>query len=330
MVKAVVRSHEVAKLAGVSRSAVSRAFTAGTYIAPETRRRILAAAEQLGYSPNAIARSLITSRTGIVGVVTATLDNPAYAASLDSICFELQERGVASLVLTATGLDETDRLVSKLLTYQVDGLILTAASLSSTVAAQCTRAGKPLVLMTRYTDVNHVMSVVSDNVQGGRNIADLLVDAGHARIAMISGLEATSDGRDRARGFRERLRELGHPDIVEPGFYSHQGATEAARRLLSSSVCPDALFCSNDVMAAAAFDVVRVEFGLRVPEDVAIVGYDNSSIAEWPAYSLTSVDQNIPEMARLAVAMLLDGGSIHRPSCRLTVPSTLVIRRSTR
>jgi DNA-binding LacI/PurR family transcriptional regulator len=331
MATPAIRSVDVARLAGVSRSAVSRAYTEGAYIAPETKRKVMQAAERLGYQPNAIARSLITNRTNIVGVVTAGLDNWAYAVYLESIGRHLQAQGFASLVMVATDLGETDSVVSKLLTYQVDGLILTAAPLSSTVAAQCERAGKPVVFVNRYTDVDHFTSIVNDNVQGGREVADLLVELGYERIAFIAGLETTSDGRDRARGFRERMAELGRAGFVtEPGFYSHQGATDAARRLLGKFPRPDAIFCANDVMAAAAIDVARVECGLRVPEDVAFVGYDNSRIAEWPAYSLTSMDHDIPEMARLAVEAVINADAAVTPDRRIVIPSRLVIRGSTR
>lgn len=329
MAQRIVRSKDVARLAGVSRSAVSRAYTDGAYIAAETRRKVLEAAEHLGYSPNAIARSLITSRTRIIGIVTATLENPAYAASLEAITLLLQEQGLASLIFLASSLDDTDRLVSKLLTYQVDAVILTAAARSSTVGAKCAQAGKPVILFNRYTDMDHVTSIVSDNVLGGREVARHLIQAGYRRIAFVSGLEETSDGRDRAYGFRDGMIEFGQPDFaVASGFYSHDGAARATRRLLDVDPRPDAIFCANDVMAAACIDVIRDERGLRVPEDVAVVGYDNSSLAQWPAYGITSIDQNIAELARLAVEFLTNGGPTRDPPRRIIVPPRLVIRRS--
>ena len=326
-----VRSEDVAKLAGVSRSAVSRAFTDGAYIAAETRRKVLEAAEELGYSPNAIARGLITNRTRLIGIISATLDNPAYAACLQSLSLLLPEPGLASIVMRASSLDDTDRLVSELLTYQVDGIILTAAARYSTVGAKCLRAGKPVILFNRYTDTDHATSVVSDNVGGARDVAHHLTAGGFRRIAFIAGLDGTSDGRDRSRGFRDGMIACGQPDFVTlPGFYSHNGATEATRRLLDGDPRPDAIFCANDVMAAACIDVVRDERGLRVPEDVAVVGYDNSSLAHWPAYSITSVDQDIAELARLAVGFLTDPRSGDDRPRRVVVRPRLIVRRSSR
>ena len=294
-----------------------------------TRKKVLSAAEELGYSPNAIARSLITSTTRIVGIVTAGLDNPSYAASLEAINTLLQERGFASLVFIAHELENTDDLVARLIKYRVDALILTAAPLSSNVVDQCTRANMPVVLFGRYTETDLVTTVVSDNVQGGCDVAEFLVGCGHRQIAFIAGLDETSDGRDRARGFHQHMIECGKPDYLQvPGFFSYDGATTATRRLLDGSRRPDAIFCANDVMAAAALDVVRDQLGLRVPEDVAIVGYDNSSIARWPAYSITSVDGNIPDMARLAVDAVVEASGSPRSEKRITVAPRLIRRRS--
>ena len=203
------RSLDVARLAGVSRSAVSRAFTEGAYIAPATRRKVLGAAATLGYSQNAIARSLITQRTGIVGVVTTALRNPFYASLLQETNELLQERGYASLLVVA-GRDNLDSLVPMLLSYQVDGFIITSAMLSSTMAARCHASGKPVVLVDRYIESDIVTSISSDNIVGAAAVADFLLDAGHRYIAFISGLPDTSSARDRERGFRLRLMERGH------------------------------------------------------------------------------------------------------------------------
>src|SRR4051812_33153343 len=151
------RSVDVARLAGVSRSAVSRAFTTGAYIAPETRRRVFDAAAMLGYSPNAIARSLITQRTYIIGIVTTDLHNPFYASLLQEMNELLQDKGYASLLMIA-GRDNLDALIPKLLSYQVDGFILTAVMLSSTMAARCHEIGKPVVLVDRYIESDTITS----------------------------------------------------------------------------------------------------------------------------------------------------------------------------
>jgi DNA-binding LacI/PurR family transcriptional regulator len=325
------RSLDVARLAGVSRSAVSRAFTEGAYIAPDTRRKVLEAAATLGYSPNAIARSLITQRTSIVGVVTTGLRNPFYASLLQETNELLQERGYASLLVVA-GRDNLDTLVPMLLSYQVDGFILTSALLSSTMAARCNASGKPVVLVDRYIESDTLTSISSDNAAGAAAVADLLVDAHHERIAFLAGMPDTSSSRDRERGFRERLAERGHPLFVaERGDYDYAMAAAAVRRLLAATPRPDAIFCANDVMAVAALDVARGEFRLDIPADLSIVGFDDSPLAASSAYRLTTIAQDVRRMALQATKALFD--RLARPDLpaeQQKIASHLIIRESAR
>lgn len=327
-----IRSLDVARLAGVSRSAVSRAFTEGAYIADETREKVLKAAAQLGYSPNAIARGLITRRSRMVGVVVADLSNPFYAGVLEATCLKLQQHGLAPLLLSCRHSQDLDSLIPQLLAYQVDGVLIAASTLSSTIATQCARAGRPVVLINRYVSYDAVSAVTCDNVGGGREVADRLVAGGHKRIAFLAGLEDTSSSRDREKGFVGRLGELGialHARDV--GNYAYDGATAAVRRLLARRPRPDAIFCANDTMAIAAIDVARNEFDLQLPRDLSIAGYDNIDAASWRGYDLTSVDQNLERMVATAIDLLLqlrdDPGS--RPQ-HVQVPARLEVRGSTR
>jgi DNA-binding LacI/PurR family transcriptional regulator len=325
-----VRSIDVARLAGVSRSAVSRAFTEGAYVADETREKVLKAAAQLGYSPNAIARGLITRRSRMVGVVIADLSNPFYARVLEATCLKLQEAGLAPLLLSCRRSQDLDSLVPQLLAYQVDGVLIAAATLSSTLATQCARAGRPVVLINRYVSFDAVSAVTCDNAGGARAVADHLVQAGHKRIAFLAGLEDTSSSRDRERGFVARLGE--HKVALfarEVGNYTYDGAAAAVRRLLARRQRPDAIFCANDTMAIAAIDVARHEFGLDVPADLSISGYDNIEAASWKGYDLTSVDQDIDRMSAAAVALLQNEQSRGKPQ-HILVPARLEVRSSTR
>ena len=325
-----VGSHDVARLAGVSRSAVSRAFTPGAYIAPETRRKVMEAAELLNYRPNAIARSLSKKRSGLVGLIGASLDNPFYAQLLAALGSELQEHGYATLLLVART-ENLDDLIPQLLSYQVDGVILPAVHLSSQMAVELEKSGRPVVLVNRYLQEEIVSSVSGDNRGGGRVVGEMLARAGHQRIAFMAGETDTSSSRDRLEGFRDGLAAHGRSIYAsDVGQYRHAEAIEATRRLLSLSPRPDAIFCANDVMAMAALEIARVEFGLSIPDQLAIVGYDNSDQAGWPPYQLTSVDQHLGEMARLSVDLLMaklasgDGTVEHR-----VVPATLIRRATT-
>ncbi|BBK30064.1 LacI family transcriptional regulator [Allostella humosa] len=327
-----VRSIDVARLAGVSRSAVSRAFTAGAYIAEDTREKVLHAAELLGYSPNAIARGLITRRSRIVGVVVADLSNPFYARVLESICLKLQDAGLAPLLLSCRHSRDLDSLVPQLLAYQVDGVLIAAATLSSTLAAQCARAGRPVVLINRYVDFDAVSAVYCDNAVGGREMADHLVAGGHQRIAFMAGLEDTSSSRDREKGFVDRLRQRGQPLYArDVGNYSYEDAAAAARRLLALNPRPDAIFCANDTMAIGAIDVARNELDLVLPHDLSIAGYDNIDAARWKGYDLTTVDQSVDQMTARAVELLV--AQREQPGSdpvRASMPCRLEVRGSTR
>ncbi len=324
-----VGSEDVARLAGVSRSAVSRAFTEGAYIAEGTKAKVLEAARVLGYRPNAIARSLSGRRTGIIGIVLGQLENPFYAEILEALTKLLQARGLAPLLFLSDP-ENMDELVSTLLTYQVDGVLLPAATLSSRMAVQCERSGTPVVLVNRYSRHENISSVAGDNLGGGASVAELFIRQGIRRIAYIGGLPDTSSDNDREQGFRMTLSANGIvPIAAVPGYYTHEGGAAAARKIFMTQR-PEAIFCANDVMAMAALEVAEREFGIAVPKDLVIVGYDNSKQAGWPLYSLTSVDQNIPEMATRAVNLLIEHiAEIAMPAQHLVVPSRLVERRST-
>jgi DNA-binding LacI/PurR family transcriptional regulator len=327
----IIGSADVARLAGVSRSAVSRAFTPGAYIAPETRQRVLEAAETLHYQPNAMARSLAKKRSGLIGIIMADLENPFYAELLARLSAELQSLGYATLLLTARSAS-VDEFIERLLSYQVDGVILPAVTLSSRMAVALQRSGRPVVLVNNYVRDDLVSSVINDNFRGGQMVGDLLVRAGYRRIAYIGGEADTSSGRDRGNGLAQRLAESGLAIYAqESGEYRHLEAAEAARKLLSLDPRPDAIFCANDVMAVAALTVAKAEFGIKVPEDLAIVGYDNSDQAARPLYQLTTVDQHLDRMARTTIELMMKQLSSDSPQVEhVVVPATLVERATTR
>lgn len=301
-----VTAHDVARRAGVSRSAVSRCFTIGASIAPATRTRILAAAEALGYRPNALARSLITRRSGLIAVVLGQLDNPFYADLLARLAGALQAEGYRLLLFFASPQDAPDPLVGQILPYQVDGIVLAATTLTSGLADACAAAGIPVVLVNRTTDRTAVASVTSANRDGGRLAARFLLAAGHRRCAYVAGAAGASTNRDRALGFAEVLHEAGlGPPVQAEGHYTHAGASAAARTLLGSPEPPEAVFCANDHMAIAVLDIARREFGLRIPDDLSVVGFDDAPQARWGAYALTTVEQPVDAMVAAAVALMV-------------------------
>jgi DNA-binding LacI/PurR family transcriptional regulator len=332
MLKDKVTSNEVARVAGVSQSAVSRAFTPGASVSEATRKKILKAAKTLGYRPNAIARSLITSKSRIVGVVVAYFNNQFYPDLLGKLSSELHAQGYQILLFSGSIDRHSDELLSQVLQYQVDGIILLSSSLSSEFSAECASLGVPVVLVNRTTAQDDVSSVTGDNFKGGKLIANFLLAGGHKRFGFVAGTPNSSTNRDREAGFLRTLRANGIKDFQRAvGNYTWEGAARATRELLSGRKRPDAIFCANDHMALAAMDVARFEFGLRIPRDLSIVGYDDAGAARWPSYNLTTVEQPVAEMASAAVKILIS--QINRDltsPVHTIVPLSLIVRSSAR
>lgn len=330
--KGRITSVDVARRAGVSQSAVSRTFTPGASVGAKTREKVIAAATALGYRPNAIARSLITSRSRMIGVVMAYLDNQFYPDVLEALGERLQERGYQVLLFTGFKDRDSDPVMGHILQYQVDGLILASTTLSSALAEECAAAGVPIVLINRTTQRDSVSSVTSDNLTGGRAVAEFLVAGGHRRYAYVAGIAKSSTNRDREAGFCEGLEAAGIGELVRvAGHYSEEGAAQAARQLFSRFDPPDAVFCANDHMALSVLDVARHEFGLRVPEDVSIIGYDDVRPAGWKSYSLTTVEQPLDSMVDATIEILMDQIEGESASPRHEViPGDLVVRGSAR
>ncbi|ODT77982.1 MAG: LacI family transcriptional regulator [Pelagibacterium sp. SCN 64-44] len=302
-----VTSSQVAEHAGVSQSAVSRTFTPGASISPKTRAKVLASAKILGYRPNAIARSLITSRSRIIAVVMAYLENLFYPDVLEELGRALAAENYHLLLFTGFMDRDSDPVFDQLMQYRVDGIILASTSLSSELSEECATAGIPVVLFNRTTERDAVSSVTTRNREGGKRIADFLVAGGHKSFGYIAGLENSSTNRDRQEGFMDGLAAHGFTEaIVETGNYSRSEAEDAARKMLSRPDRPEALFVANDHMAVAVMDVARYEFGLSIPEDLSIVGYDDVGPARWTSYGITSMSQPLKRMVEATVDILMD------------------------
>jgi DNA-binding LacI/PurR family transcriptional regulator len=331
--RARVTSLDVARHAGVSQSAVSRALSPGsTGVSDALRARVRAAAEVLGYRPNAHARSLISGRSRIIAILFSYLDNPFYALALEKFCAALQAEGYHALVFlepdTTRGIK---RAVVDLLDYRVDGIITASVELSSQITDECLAFGIPIVMFNRVREDHRLSSVTTDNVAGGRLAAQHLLSLGRERIAVLAGWEGASTNRDREWGFAAELRdhnvylfarEVGHFDLDRTGV--------ATRRLFGRSVAerPDALFVINDYMAFRALSVLRHELGLRVPEDVAVIGFDDVPLAAAPEYQLTSVRQSVDRMVKHAIRILL-ANMDHREAEQVALAPVLVPRAST-
>ncbi len=328
-----VTSLAVAALAGVSQSAVSRVFTHGSSVSPKTAEKVRAAAAQLGYRPNVLARSLKSGKSRIIGLVVAYLENYFYPEMVERLSTELQKVGYHVLIFLAPlSTVNVDQVIREIMDYQVDGIVMASVSMSSDLAARCAATGIPVVLFNRAHADKNLSSVTSDNFAGGRALADYLCATGHERIAYIAGFAGASTQIDREAGFRAGLAAAGQTLFARAeGNFDYHTAQAATRELFATSRRPDAVFVANDHMAIATMDVLRFELGLRVPQDVSVVGFDDVPPAAWPAYDLTTVRQNVEKMVAETVQMLLtqisEGTGISK---RVVLDAALIIRTSTR
>jgi DNA-binding LacI/PurR family transcriptional regulator len=328
-----VTSQQVAKRAGVSQSAVSRVYTPGASASKKTIERVRRAADELGYRPNVLARSLITGRSRIIGLVVAYLENQFYPEALELLSNALQEKGYHVLVFMASQTaGNIDAVVDELLDYQVDGIVAASVALSSGLAKRCQAAGKPVVLFNRIQDDERLSTVTSDNERGGAEAARFLIDGGHQRIAYIAGWEGASTQRDREAGFRAVLTASGRELYArEVGNFNIEESRSATRKMFGRGEIPDAVFVANDHMAFAVMDVMRFELGLKIPDDVSVVGYDDVPLAAWPSYNLTTLRQRANRMVEETVAILMDSIEKEKTKpCHSVIESPLIIRQSAR
>lgn len=327
-----ITSAQVAALAGVSQSAVSRVFTPGASVSKKTADKVRAAAEQLGYRPNVLARAMITGRSRIIGLVVAYLENQFYPVAIEHLSRSLQARGYHLLIFMADNdTAKTRQVVQELMDYQVDGIVTASVAMANDLTARCDAAGIPVVAFNRGQDDPRLSEVTSDNRAGGRAVAEFLLAGGHRRIAHVAGWQGSSTGRDRALGFREGLAAAGQQPVAEiDGLYRRDAAAQAARDLMRGTTPPDAIFVGNDHMAFAVLDVLRSEHRVRVPEDVSVVGYDDVPMASWAAYDLTTIRQPVEEMVEAAVQTLLRRIEGDRAPQKIRLRCPLVVRGSAR
>ncbi len=327
-----VTSMEVARRAGVSQSAVSRVFTPGASASKKTIEKVRKAAEELGYRPNVLARAVVSGKSRIIGLVVAYLNNQFYPEALERLTNSLQERGYHVLIFMASHqAGNIDNVIEEILDFQVDGIIAASVALSSDLSDRCRTAGVPMVLFNRAQDDTSMSSVTSDNVAGGRKAAEFLLAGEHKKIGYIAGWEGASTQRDREAGFVAALKEAGvslHARGV--GNFVAEEARQATLRMFESDP-PDAVFVANDHMAVSVMDTLRFELGLTVPGDVSVIGYDDVTVASWPAYNLTTIRQPANRMVAETVDILLrkidDSNALPR---RVEIDGPLIVRGSAR
>lgn len=325
-----VTAMDVARLAGVSQSAVSRVFTPGASASKATVDKVRAAAEHLGYRLDPLARAMITGRTRIIGLVVAYLENQFYPVVLELLSQALQARGYHVLVFMAgNSTERVPEVMAELLDYQVDGIITASVAMTNDLTTRCSAAGIPVVMFNRGQDDDRLSEVTSDNILGGRRAAQHLIETGHCHIAHVMGWQGSSTGRHRAEGFLQALQEAGlAPHSMIDGMYSRDVASEAVRTMFAAKDKPDGIFVGNDHMAFSVMDTLRFELGLSVPGDISVIGYDDVPMAAWPSYNLTTIRQPVRRMVEATVDILLNQIEGDTAPNRIRIDSPLIERGS--
>jgi LacI family transcriptional regulator len=304
--RTAVTSHEVARRAGVSQTTVSRVLSGSARVAASTRARVEAIAIELGYHPNAAARAMRSRRTGIVGVVVGRITNPFYPQLLDVLGRMLEERGLTLILWDASHGAGEKAALDALRQRLIDGLLFTTVTSPAPEVAEAIAAGAPIVLLNRNLDGVEADLVDSDNFGGSRTVARYLAEHDRRRVAVVGGPAGTSTATERHAGFLAGAMDL---DLDLPdsrrfeGDFSHASGVAALERSIAARDLPDAIFCVNDLSALGVLDAAR-QHGIRVPDDLWVVGFDDIEMASWPAFDLTTVHQPTAVMAHDAIALL--------------------------
>jgi len=282
-----VTAQMVAEAAGVSRSAVSRAFTEGAYLDSEKRIKIQEVATELGYKPNALAAGLQGGRSHLVAIFVGNMRSPYDTAFVRRLVGQLNARNKWPILIDGGG-EQAESAVAEVLRYPLDALILRGGSMAEQIVTRCAKVGIPMISSGRLVEAPGVDNVCCQNTQGMRMATEALLARGRRRFALIGGPDTFfSSGRRRA-GALEALSERGMGLIGEAtGDYTVEGGYAAAQALLRDTR-PDAILCSNDAMAIGALTAAR-ELGLIVPDDLAVFGFDDIQMASWPTFNLSTV-----------------------------------------
>ncbi len=324
---------DVARRAGVSRSAVSRTFTPGASVSATMRTKVENAADYLGYSPNFLARSLTTRSTKLIGLVSNNFHNPIFLEVFDQFTRGLQDRGLRPLLVNLTNEKEASASVRMLKQYSVDGVIVASSTLPPGFSKAFRDAGLPVVnSFGRYEVMPEVHVLGIDDIACGRLAAGELIARGYKKVAFMGGPFDATSTQYRLSGFEKELQlysdvECSH-SFAEA--YSYQAGRIEMARLLEAGTNADAYFCGDDVLSVGALSAIA-DKGLHVPEDIGVIGVNDMEMAGWHNINLTTIHQPFAEIIQcsinLIVGLLADPNKV--PEATL-FPCTLIERGTLR
>ena len=329
---------DIARLAGVSHTTVSRALNNKSRIRNETKEKILSVARELNYQPNFIARSLVMKRTKTLGLVITTISNPFYIELAQGI--EATARGLGyNIILCSThhDLSAEKQYIDMLRSKGVDGIIFTSAHMGDPNIVELAGEEFPIILVNRRTYHPIVKEKIDyvgvDNILGGFLAVEHLIKLGHKRIGMIGGSSESSVGFERAEGGKKALYAYGLEEIKEyllEGDFLKESGYQGGRKFLKMAEPPTAIFAMNDYMAIGVYQAI-LEEGHRVPEDIAIIGFNDIEFTAMKGIELTTIGQKKFEMGAIAVKTLvekIEGGEIKLSTREVLLKPELIIRKT--
>lgn len=300
-----VSARMVAERAGVSRSAVSRTFTDGASVSEETRRKVLDSAEALGYHVNHLARGL-RERSNIVCLVVADITTPIRSRLVDELTRKLQAAGKITMVLnTQTDTESVSAALRLTLNYRADATVVLSGTPSTSLIETCLANGQQVVLINRDDPLSGCHNLGVNNAMGAREAFFLLRRAGCQSLGVVTSTARTASLLEREHVFVEAARADGVPvSVIAAGPTGYAAGLEGARRLFGRSKAPDGVFCTSDLLALGFMDGARHEFGLDIPGDLCVVGFDDIAEADWRSYRLTTFAQPLSQMAEHVVDLV--------------------------
>lgn len=324
---------DVARLAGVSTATVSRVINSPESVRQGTREKVLLAMQKCNYKYNALARGFVTKRSNTIGLIIPTINNPVFADSTLGVQEYADQKDVRVILGNSYyKYSQEENLVKVLRENQVDGLILTTTNLKGEVLKSLAAEKFPLVLLFSTIKSGPISAVGIDNYRGGYLATEHLIALGHRRIGMVAGnFSMTDRSYHRWHGYQRCLKDHQIPydrDLLIQTEYSLTGGRDSIKKLLQQSSPPTAVFCSNDYIALGAIKGAR-EYGLQLPDELSIVGFDDMQTASYMVPALTTIRQPAYEMGRRAAELLLNLTEHEGKPVQDMMASTLIIRDST-
>ena len=301
-----VSSIDVAKFANVSQATVSRVFSGSDNVSKNTKIKVMEAARQLNYKPNLLASALNQRHVHIIALVNPMFNTAAYMKkSIDSFTKYIQLNDCVVMLLSINEDNKLENAIEKAFKYQIDGIIILSITLDSNLVEECNKLGVPVLFFNREPKGKNVLSVCLNNKKAGYDIAKYFITRGHKRLAYISGDINSSTNKERYEGYIEAIKEEGLSifDYYE-GDFTYKSGYEAAKALLLKKQRPDAILSANDNMAYGFIDSADIDFNIKIPKDISVIGFDNGDMSSSPRYNLTTIEQPVEYMAKIAVDLL--------------------------